>query len=76
MTDTDLLVRSVLRSVRPRPGFAAELEVALTQAVDRPRMVESSSERRRARWVVAGAAVAVSATGVVYWGVKRNRGVA
>lgn len=73
MIDSDLLARSVLRSVRPRPGFSAELEGALLRAPEHPMMIQSPVGRSHARWVVAGAAVAVSATGAVYWGLKRTR---
>ena len=73
MTDADLLVAAVLKTVRPRAGFEAELAAALARASNQPRVVPSRSERSHTRWVVAGAAVAVSATGAVYWGLKRTR---
>ena len=71
--DPDLLVTSVLRSVRPRPGFSSELSASLYRTSNQPRVVPSPVNRPHTRWVVAGAAVAVSATGAVYWGLKRTR---
>lgn len=71
--DADLLVTSVLRSVRPRSGFSYELSASLSKASNHPRIVSSPVDRSHTRWVIAAAAAAVSTTGAVYWGLKRTR---
>ena len=75
MRDVDLLVSAVLRSIRPRSGFATELGIELSGRPPRLIGIEPSMQVLRARWVVAGAAVAgvVSATGAVYLGRRRHR---
>lgn len=73
-------IAAVLRAVRPRDGFSAELLAALTHDPERLHALGPVADRPRTRWIVAGAAVAgvVSATGAVYWGTRRrhHRGVA
>lgn len=71
-------IASVLRGIRPRAGFAAELLAALTEDPHRLGTIDTASERSRTRWIVAGAvAGVVSATGVVYLAArKHNRGAA
>ena len=75
MRDIDLLVRSVLRGIRPRPGFRAELATMLTDGSPYVAEAELPRTGARTRWIIAGAAVAgvASATGAVYLGHRRHR---
>ena len=75
MRDVDLTVSATLRGIRPRPGFAGELETELSRRSERLLGIASATHGARARWLVAGAAVAgvVSATGAVYLSRKRLR---
>lgn len=75
MRDVDVLIGAVLRSIRPRPGFAGELGAELAGGSLRPLGIGPLAQGLRTRWIVAGAAVAgvVSATGAVYLGRKRHR---
>lgn len=70
-------VATVLREIRPREAFATELLAALIQDPNRLYALDTSSERLRTRWIVAGAvAGVVSATGVVYLAARRHKGAA
>ena len=75
--DVERAVATVIREIRPRDGFATELLASLIQDPSRLYALDTSSERSRTRWIVAGAvAGVVSATGVVYLAARRHKGVA
>jgi len=71
---TEATVADYLRSIRPRPGYQAELLGVLTRASDHPHVPGDPMTSARFRWVVVGTiAGALSATGVAYLGVRRHR---
>lgn len=72
--NVDELVALVLHSIRPRPGFASELEAAIRHEPPHPYVIAPYLGRSRTRWVVVGAVAGVaSATGAVYWGTRRRQ---